>query len=92
MPSFQAVELKSGWSTLLPIVLISVAESLRTGRPSTRRFQTLFDGNRSHDPELTGGSVGFGVGFGFVVGAAVGSAGGFVGFEVGSSGAGVGVV
>ena len=49
MPSFQSVELKSGWSgSSRPIVSIRVAESARTGSSSIGRFQTLSSGKRVH--------------------------------------------
>jgi len=89
-PPFQAVELKSGCSTLpSPMEPIIVVESPRTDSVSTRLFQTLVEGKTVHG---AGFEVGAGVGgaVGTLVGVAVGTA---VGAEVGTTvGAVVGLV
>src|SRR5258705_11812958 len=79
MPPFQAVELKSGWRySSAPIDATRASESDRTGRPSTRRFQTLSDGKTVHGACLgaglgAGAWVGFGAGLGTAIGASVGT-------------------
>jgi hypothetical protein len=44
------------------MVLTIVAEFAATGRPSTRRFHTLLDGNRGHADVGGGGGAGVGGG------------------------------
>ena len=83
---YPAKDPKSGWSPFdAPMLPISVAESDRTARPETGRFQTLVAGKTGQPAivgpgPLGGGTVGAGVGTG--VGARVG-----VGAGVGAGGA-----